>query len=64
MKEDQVNEDGGVYEYGDFVAECYQKLRQERDTEGLDLSLAEVKLRLFLSLLDKPQSREGTAKAA
>lgn len=64
MKSERVPADNSAENYRDFVAECYHKLGEERDTAVVDLSLAEVKLRLFLALLDKPHSPERDAKAA
>ena len=61
MKSAQMSDDNAAESYRYFVAECYQTLREKRDAEGLDVSLAEVKLRLFLSLLDKPQSLHSRA---
>jgi hypothetical protein len=64
MKSQRPHDEKAAEHYRDFVSHCYQQLRQERDSKGRDFSLAEVKLRLFLSLLDKPQAPEGAAAKA
>lgn len=37
----------------------YERLHEERGKSGAHIAIEEVKLRLFLSLLDKPEDRRG-----
>ena len=45
---------GSAEEYREMIRTEYYRLKQERDETGQGSNLEEVKLRLFLSLLDKP----------
>ena len=48
---------GSAEEYREMIRAEYYRLKQERDETGQGSNLEEVKLRLFLSLLDKPGVR-------
>ena len=44
-------------EYREMIKAEYYRLKDERATDGQKIGLDEVKLRLFLSLLDPPGKR-------
>lgn len=49
-------------EYREMIKAEYYRLKLERETGGRENNLEEVKLRLFLSLLDRPgEKREREA---
>jgi len=45
---------GSSEEYREMIKAEYYRLKQARENESIVAGLEEVKLRLFLSLLDKP----------
>jgi hypothetical protein len=49
-------------EYREMIQAEYYRLKREREMYGRDNNLEEVKLRLFLSLLDKPDAKRAGAK--
>ena len=44
-------------EYREMIKAEYYRLKQEREVYGKENNLEEVKLRLFLSLLDRPRAK-------
>jgi hypothetical protein len=54
MKEKRSNKPGSGEAYRQFMAEEYQRLELRRLIGTASIGLEEVKLRLFLSLLEKP----------
>ncbi len=51
------SEEGDAEEYREFVRAEYDRLRADEEERkgGSDLDFQELRLRLFLSLLDRPQ---------
>ena len=48
--------------YRQMIEDEYYRLKSERDNQtGQNIGLEEVKLRLFLSLLEKPERNNGAA---
>ncbi len=45
-------------EYREMIKAEYYRLKREREMYGRDNNLEEVKLRLFLSLLDRPGTKQ------
>jgi hypothetical protein len=45
-------------EYREMIQAEYYSLKREREVYGRENNLEEVKLRLFLSLLDRPSSKK------
>ena len=48
--------------YRSMLQGYYERLQEERGKSSADIAIEEVKLRLFLSLLDKPEDRRGSAE--
>jgi hypothetical protein len=56
MRVDVNPDEKGAEEYRNLVVACYNKMNTtKRGAQQPDVSLAEVKLRLFLSLLDRQE---------
>ena len=45
--------------YRSMLQGYYERLQEERGKSSAHIAIEEVKLRLFLSLLDKPEDRRG-----
>ncbi len=45
--------------YRSMLQGYYERLQEERGKSSAHIAIEEVKLRLFLSLLDKPEDRNG-----
>jgi len=49
--------------YRSMLQGYYERLQEERGKSTAHIAIEEVKLRLFLSLLDKPEDREDTSES-
>jgi hypothetical protein len=47
--------------YRSMMQGYYERLQEERGKSSAHIAIEEVKLRLFLSLLDKPEDRRGSS---
>jgi hypothetical protein len=47
--------------YRSMLQGYYGRLQEEREKSSAHIAIEEVKLRLFLSLLDKPEDRGGAS---
>lgn len=48
--------------YRSMLQGYYERLQEERGKSSAHIAIEEVKLRLFLSLLDKPEDHEGASE--
>ena len=61
MNDTQTYEQEMGERYRSMLQGYYERLQEERGKTSAHSAIEEVKLRLFLSLLDKPEDRPGSS---
>jgi hypothetical protein len=61
MNDTQTYEQEMGERYRSMLQGYYERLQEERGKTSAHIAIEEVKLRLFLSLLDKPEDRPGSS---
>ena len=62
MKDTETYEHEMGERYRSMLQGYYERLQGEREKATAHIAIEEVKLRLFLSLLDKPEDRRGSER--